>query len=243
MAAPRLAVASLLALIALHCDITDVAEPADNSPDVDALGPIRVRGFFKTFRWTPIEVQEMLVAYREQQRGEENQEAETPPAISRIVAQTIVESDSPREADLVLADEPLVRVGMLDGPDQYLFSNIVGAASLPDGSVVVADEQSHEVRMFDAGGRHVWTSGREGQGPGEYRGLRLMRGCPGATATVFDWNQNRITRLGSDSGVVDTRVLDAVEVNPYNDPTCARTVIWCSTSGRKVSGMTRNPWS
>ncbi len=238
MSAIRLGPATLVVLVALTCDITEVAGPPQDSPDAElALTPEdRVQGLSdqldvlfleivrakKTLQLAYLDLPLALYEDRErdeERRGEENREGEKAPAI--VVPQTIVESDSPREANLVLADEPLVRVGMLDGPDPYLFSNIVGAARLPDGSVVVADEQSHEVRMFDAGGRHVWTSGREGQGPGEYRGLRLMRGCPGAAATVFDWNQNRITRLGSDGSVVDMRVLDAVEVNPYNDPTCA----------------------
>ena len=141
--------------------------------------------------------------------------------ITAVTAQTIVESDSPRNADLVLADEPLVRVGLLDGPDEFLFGNITGAVRLEDGSVVVADQSIFEIRMFDASGRHVWTSGRKGEGPGEYEGIRLMRGCPGATVTVFDWSQDRITRLGPDGRVIDTRVLAGAQVNPYNDPTCA----------------------
>ena len=141
--------------------------------------------------------------------------------ITNTIAQTIVESDSPRDADLVLADEPLVRVGLLDGPDEFLFGNITGAVRLENGSVVVADESNYEIRMFDARGRHVWTSGRKGEGPGEYEGIRLMRGCPGATVTVFDWSQDRITRLGPDGRVIDTRVLAGVQVNPYNDPACS----------------------
>ena len=143
-------------------------------------------------------------------------------AVSRLVAQTIVESDSPREADLVLADEPLLRVGMLDGPDEHLFGNISGAIRLEDGSVVVADEQSRNIRMFDAGGRHVWTSGREGEGPGEYRGLWLLRGCPGAAVTVYDWRIKRITELDSNGSVVYTRALRGTDgPGPYGAPACS----------------------
>ena len=141
--------------------------------------------------------------------------------ITEVTAQTIVESDAPRDADLVLADEPLVRVGLLDGPDEYLFGNITGAVRLEDGSVVVADESIYEIRMYDAGGRHVWTSGRKGEGPGEYGGLRLLRGCPGAAITVFDWHLVRITELDLDGGVADTRTLAAAGVNPYQDLACS----------------------
>ena len=165
MAAPPLTLTTLLALLVLACDITDVA--------------------------------------------------------AIVVPQTIVESDSPREAELVLADEPLVRVGLLDGPDEFLFSNIEGGVRLEDGSIVVADEQSYEIRMFDARGRHVWTSGRQGRGPGEYGGVRLLRGCPGTAITVFDWNLDRITRLDRDGKVIDTRALARTGVQPYGSPTCS----------------------
>ena len=137
-------------------------------------------------------------------------------------AQTIVESDAPREANLVLSDEPLLRIGMLDGPDEYMFGNISGAIRLEDGSVVVADEQSREVRRFDADGGHVWTSGREGEGPGEYRGLWLLRGCPGAAVTVYDWRLRRITELDSDGSVVNTRALRGADgPGPYGAPACS----------------------
>ncbi|MDE2654063.1 MAG: hypothetical protein OXI71_09635 [Gemmatimonadota bacterium] len=142
--------------------------------------------------------------------------------ITGVIAQTIVESESPRESDLVLADEPLVRVGMLDGPVEHLFGNITGAVRLEDGSVVVADEQSHEVRLFNARGGHVWTSGREGEGPGEYQGLWLLRGCQGVTVTVYDWQLKRITELDSYGHVVGTQALrGAGGPGPHGAPACS----------------------
>ena len=139
----------------------------------------------------------------------------------RLAAQTVVESEAPRDPDLLLANEPLVRIGMIDGPDEYLFGNVTAAIRLEDGSIVVADEQSYEVRRYDAIGQHMWTRGREGEGPGEYGGLRLLRGCPGAAITVFDWHLDRITQLDVDGSVVDTRPLNAVGVNPYRSPACS----------------------
>ena len=136
-------------------------------------------------------------------------------------AQEVVESAAPREPDLTLAEAPLVRIGALDGPLEYIFGDVAGAVRLDDGSIVVVDEQSHNVRRYDADGRHLWTSGREGDGPGEYRGLRLLRDCPGAAITVFDWVQDRITQLDLDGNVVDTRALNAIDVNPYGEPACS----------------------
>ncbi len=244
MTANRLATATLVALAVLTCDITEVeGPPADDPHAVPGLTPVDlVSGVYelRVLRGrrtvlTPIKLLErsahrdLPVARHDDRDADENRERDTAekgnpestPATSPITPQTIVESDSPSEPDLVLADEPLVRVGLLDGPDEFLFGNITGAVRLEDGSVVVADESIFEIRMFDARGRHVWTSGRRGEGPGEYKGIRLMRGCPGATVTVFDWSQDRITRLGPDGSVIDTRALATAAVNPYNDPTCA----------------------
>ena len=137
-----------------------------------------------------------------------------------LAVQIVVESEAPRDPDLVLADEPLVRIGMLDGPPEYLFGNVTGAIRLEDGSVVIADEQSHEVRMYDASGGHVWTSGQAGEGPGDFGGLRLLRGCPGAAITVFDWQLDRITELDLEGNVAGTRSLSMIGVSPYGDPAC-----------------------
>ena len=138
-----------------------------------------------------------------------------------LAAQTIAESEDPGGRNLTLSDEPLVRIGVLEGPIEYMFGEITGAIRLEDGSVVVADEQAYEVRMFDTSGRHVWTTGQQGEGPGEYGGLRLLRGCPGAAVTVFDWHLDRITELDAEGNLIDTRRLSEGGVNPYNEPMCA----------------------
>lgn len=138
-----------------------------------------------------------------------------------LAAQEVVESAGPRDPDLTLADEPLLRVGIVDGPLEYIFGTVTGAVRLEDGSIVVADEQSANLRRFDASGLHVWTSGRSGEGPGEYRGLRLLRNCPGAPLTVFDWSLDRITELNLDGDVMATNSLVSLGVRPYGAAVCS----------------------
>ncbi len=142
-------------------------------------------------------------------------------SVAESAVQEVVESAAPRHADLTLADEPLARIGIVDGPLEYVFGNVTGAVRLEDGSVVVADEQSRNVRRYDANGQHLWTSGRQGDGPGEYQGLRLLRNCAGAGITVFDWILRRITELDPEGNVVDTRALNSAGVNPYGEPACS----------------------
>ena len=134
--------------------------------------------------------------------------------------QAVAESQAPRGPDLVLANEPLVQIGVFDGSPEYIFGDVTGAIRLEDGSVVVADEQAHEVRRYDADGNHMWTSGQEGEGPGEYGGLQLLRGCPGSQITVFDWHLDRITELDAAGNVVAVNSIGARGALPYESPAC-----------------------
>lgn len=92
-----------------------------------------------------------------------------------------------------LSDEPILEVGMLDGPPAYQFAIIVGAARTRDGGVVVADEQAKEVRWFGPDGRHLRTAGREGSGPGEFKTLDGLARLRGDTVALNDWRNARIT--------------------------------------------------
>ena len=75
----------------------------------------------------------------------------------------------------ILSEEPLLRIGKDRDEDPYLFGTIMGAARLGDGSVVVLDNLSKEIRRFDAHGQHMVTFGGEGDGPGEFRSALGMQ--------------------------------------------------------------------
>lgn len=101
-----------------------------------------------------------------------------------------------------LADASVLTVGEtgLSGDDPaYTFFDIQGGAFLPDGDIVVAVSGTYEVRRFDQKGKHVWTTGRVGDGPGEFRSSRVLRGCTGDTIRVFDVQLDRLSEL-DDSG-------------------------------------------
>ena len=83
-----------------------------------------------------------------------------------------------------LSAEPILSIGRLDGPDEYLFAGINAGARLADGSVVVSDRQQHRVQRFSAEGEHLWSRGREGEGPGEFRYVRIAEGCASEEAIV-----------------------------------------------------------
>lgn len=92
-----------------------------------------------------------------------------------------------------VSEQPLVQIGALEGEDAYQFDRIGGVTRLSDGRVVVANGGTQELRFFDPTGRHLRSTGREGEGPGEFTGLGRLDRAPGDTLFAYDWNQRRIS--------------------------------------------------
>lgn len=72
----------------------------------------------------------------------------------------------------VVSAEAVLRIGKGREEEPYLFGSIRGLTRLPDGSIVVLDGQSNELRRFDPQGNHLVSFGGEGGGPGEFRSVR-----------------------------------------------------------------------
>lgn len=99
---------------------------------------------------------------------------------------------------------PTLELGQVDGDGPSTFSQIGGVTIVPDGHLVVVDRQSSELRWFDERGRHRFSIGGRGQGPGEYFDPRLLPQVAGDSLLVFDTrlNARRITWVALDgSGV------------------------------------------
>ncbi len=73
---------------------------------------------------------------------------------------------------------PEVSIGMFDGPEEYMFGEVVSYAMAADGTIYVMDRQVPALRVYNADGTYRTTFGREGGGPGEYRrpdgGLNIL---------------------------------------------------------------------
>jgi hypothetical protein len=64
---------------------------------------------------------------------------------------------------------PEVTIGVLDGPEEYMFAGIRAVTPGPDGTIYVSDPRVPALRAYNPDGTHRATFGREGSGPGEYR--------------------------------------------------------------------------
>ncbi|MGD2121793.1 MAG: 6-bladed beta-propeller [Gemmatimonadota bacterium] len=63
---------------------------------------------------------------------------------------------------------PEISIGMFDGPEEYIFGNVVSMAMALDGTIYIMDRQVPALRVYNADGTYRTTFGRKGEGPGEY---------------------------------------------------------------------------
>ncbi len=89
--------------------------------------------------------------------------------------------------------EHTVNIGVIDGPAEYQLYRVTDILCLTDGRIVVA--ASNELRFYNANGEYLSTSGREGEGPGEFQRLGWVSKWHGDSLVAFDWGQSRVSLL------------------------------------------------
>lgn len=86
-----------------------------------------------------------------------------------VVVRTVGAPDS---ATLRLVAE--LRIGELDGGEEYGFGQVAAIAPAPAGGVYVLDDLVKSIRRYDSAGRYVRQVGRRGRGPGEHENVAGM---------------------------------------------------------------------
>jgi hypothetical protein len=64
-----------------------------------------------------------------------------------------------------------VRIGALDGDEVYTLGDVSDVAVSPDGTIWAADRQARAIRRYDRDGRSIGSTGRSGEGPGEFNSI------------------------------------------------------------------------
>jgi hypothetical protein len=101
------------------------------------------------------------------------------------------------DASWVIATDPHLVIGVLEGDPAYQFSNIAAAARRPDGGWVVADAGSRTVRTYHSDGTLQKVLGSAGSGPGEFTRPTQVLSRPNGATLVWDDATFRVTEFGS----------------------------------------------
>ncbi|MGH7445961.1 MAG: hypothetical protein ACRELT_00275, partial [Longimicrobiales bacterium] len=106
----------------------------------------------------------------------------TPPATVRDSAGiAIVENVYPDSAAVqwwTLEQPPRLDIGGAQAEEAYSVYQVGGALRLSDDRIVVTNGGAADVRYYSADGEHVRTSGRRGDGPGEFQRPQQVLALP-----------------------------------------------------------------
>jgi hypothetical protein len=94
-----------------------------------------------------------------------------------------------------LKGEPLVQIGVALGDSLYEFGSVTGVVWEDDGRILVLDRSRRRISLFGPEGEYIVSSGREGEGPGEYRSPSAVWEISGDSLAVYDPPLGRVSVL------------------------------------------------
>ena len=100
--------------------------------------------------------------------------------------------------------EPVFRLGDAGDDPSSSFFRILDVALLAGGEVIVVDGGSAEVRRYDAAGRHLWSTGGRGEGPGEFRSPRYLGRREDGAFLIWDRALSRVSAIGQNGDRLGT---------------------------------------
>ena len=119
----------------------------------------------------------------------------------------IVESRAPAwppGAEWRVNPEPVFRLGDAGDDPSSSFFRILDVALLAGGEVIVVDGGSAEVRRYDAAGRHLWSTGGRGEGPGEFRMPGYLGRRDDGAFLIWDRSLSRVSTIAQNGDRLGT---------------------------------------
>lgn len=102
-----------------------------------------------------------------------------------------------------------IRSGVNDTVFQYLSDVGMGR-----DQVYALDLYANRVIAFDTLGHPLWSTGRQGDGPGEFRGPQTLELAPDGRIWVFDPDAGRLTVLSPNGEPLETILLTGLPATP-----------------------------
>jgi hypothetical protein len=109
--------------------------------------------------------------------------------------------------------DPVVDLTLTGSGPEHEFYRVGSMKQRPDGSLMLANRSSEEVRVFSAAGEFLGSFGGSGQGPGEFGNLTVIENA-GDTLLALD-TEGRVTVVAPDLTVVRTFAIAPFTLDLY----------------------------
>jgi hypothetical protein len=117
----------------------------------------------------------------------------------------IVSNDLTRlRASCSVSATPTLSIGTDEGEEESELFRVFGATRLTDGTVVLVNGGSQQIRFFAPDGKFLRAAGRAGRGPGEFSDAFYIHWLPGDTLYVGDYRPFQFLVFGPDGQWVRT---------------------------------------
>lgn len=107
----------------------------------------------------------------------------------------------------MIVPEPSLVIGEVEGEEPYQLSAVGDVIEYPDGRIGVVDEQAVEIRVFGPDGRHLWTVGGRGEGPGTFSAAPTLALGKPDTLVAWDGRTRRVTWFDGNGELIAERSL------------------------------------
>ena len=102
-----------------------------------------------------------------------------------------------------------IRIGRLEGEDEYVFGIINHVAVGKNGVIFIADRKVPVIRMYDQDGNFIRNVGKEGRGPGEYLTFGGMRTFSDGRLAIWDQNNARVSVFNQDGDFTESHSVNS----------------------------------
>ena len=127
-----------------------------------------------------------------------------PSAVTGPQVRVVDNAEPISESPWVINPVPLLSIGEVAGAPEYELFRVTSAIRLSDGSIVVGNGSTADLRWFDTAGRHARTVGRRGSGPGEFQAVGRIYAAGNDRFTVDDPILRRLTTFDPGGEIVRT---------------------------------------
>ena len=123
----------------------------------------------------------------------------------------MVSPAEPSNGSATVQLDELWRIGGDTDDEDQIFGLISKVLSGPKGNLYALDSQLSEIKVFSPEGEYLRTIGREGEGPGEFRGAQDMFFLPNGNIAVLQVFPGRLVVLKPDGEPADDHSLPSAD--------------------------------